>query len=166
MRKFLDFYGLACAAGIAYTMWLGYGAGATGELSRHAISGIAAAAAAVLGLTILMFYFIATGSVIRKAAQAGLMDIKPYEKTRRFKMIIFPPTFTLILIFSAIPALGAAYEVGKIPLLYHQMFVWGAFFGFAGTFLKARGLVRENGAIWLEAVRATIKADKEKKEKA
>ncbi|VAX22111.1 hypothetical protein MNBD_NITROSPINAE01-983 [hydrothermal vent metagenome] len=165
MRKFLDFYNLVCVAGIAYTIWLGYGAGATGELGRHAISGIVAAIASVLGLTILMFYFIATGSVIKKVVQAGLVDIKLYDKTRRFKMIVFPPTFALILIFSAIPALGAAYEVGKIPLIYHQVLVWGAFFGYIGTYLKARGFVSENGAIWLEAVKASIKADKEKKGK-
>jgi len=163
MAKFLYLYLAFNLVFILAALGLGYMAGlAPGFFPAHALVGVLSSLSAILNLTILMFYFISTGSVVKNAAVDQLVDADDYYRTRKFKASVFPWIMLSIISLLAAPILGAAYDTGKIPFWLHRMAGWEALAVLGVTASLSRKLLHENKDIFERAIEA-VNADVDKR---
>lgn len=150
-------------AAVAVSLALGYMASAgVHGVERHFLAGLFVVLSCLLWAAIVMFYFIYTGSAIKRTAARGLIAESDYRTTRRFKAHVFPWLLVVMAIFTVIPYLGAAAMVGQTPGWGHSAVSWCALivFGYAGWLSK--GALTENERILTNAVEA-VNAEIEKR---
>jgi len=99
-----------------------------------------------------MFYFIGTGSMVKEAALKKVVEPEDYHATRKFKGKLFPLTCGGILFLMAIPVLGAGYDAGKMPLIYHSLGAWLTLAVYYFVLTKIRELLIDNEVIVSRAV--------------
>lgn len=155
MTLLLKLFGVPSAAAILTAIGSGYLINGIGHLERHVLIGLIATLVALFWLVVTMFYFIATGSQIRQAAQEGLLKVDLYKRTREFKKMLFPWIMTSIVLLIITPIAGAATDAGKAPALYHHILAWAALSFYLMTIKKTFGLARENRAIFTKALIAS-----------
>ena len=78
--------------------------------------------------TLIMFYFIGSGTAIKKEVIDSKIDTSIYEKIKKTKMILFPHlTFNMLIIGLAFILIGAV-DTGSISSFYQiSLFVIGYF---------------------------------------
>ena len=159
MAKFLELFGVLSVASVAASFALGYASSAGAvETGTHMAVGFVAALLSILWVSVVMFYFIYTGSAIKKAAAVGLADSRSYQRSKEFKKKLFPLMMLAVVVFIFLPFLGASHDIGKYPLLYHTLCAWGALALDFGLLAVARRLLRENDLLFLDVVKAVDRA--------
>lgn len=155
MARFLNIYAAFNVAVAAVSLGMGYlaSAGAYG-VEGHFLAGLFAVLSCILWAAIVMFYFIYTGSAIKRTAAAKLIADSDYRATRRFKSSVFPWLIAVIALFTVIPYLGLAAFVGQLPEWGHHAAVWAALIVFAHTARKTGLALGENEKILMNAVEA------------
>ena len=106
--------------------------------------------------TLIMFYFIGSGTAIKKNIQTTGISTGIYDKVKQTKMKLFPHlTFNMIFI-GTVFILGGAVQIGRIGGWLHGLLFDLAFLHFIyTTFLEHRGF-KENVELISEL--ATIQA--------
>ena len=64
--------------------------------------------------TLIMFYFIGSGTAIKKEVSQSDFPINTYEKVKKTKMILFPHLTLNMFLFGIIFVLGGAVETGSV----------------------------------------------------
>ena len=100
--------------------------------------------------TLIMFYFIGSGTAIKKAIIESNIINLPYEKIKRSKMIIFPHlTLNMIIIGTAFILIGAV-DTGSISAQIQSIIFIIGFIHFLYT-IKVQHLVfKENISVLLD----------------
>ena len=104
--------------------------------------------------TLVMFYFIGSGTAIKKTIASLSIETDGYEKVKKTKMLLFPH-LTLNMVFIGIVfILGGAVQTGSVAGWIHGLLFDLAFFHFLyTTILQHRGF-KENveiiGALSME----------------
>ena len=94
--------------------------------------------------TLIMFYFIGSGTAIKKAIQAGGMNTNLYEKVKKTKMKLFPHLTLNIVFIGTVFIIGGAVQMGSLKGWVHGILFDLAFIHFIYTvFLQHRGF-KEN----------------------
>jgi H+/gluconate symporter-like permease len=160
MVTFLNWFGRLCAAAVGLAILLGYLSSLMSfDLTYHVLVGLVAALASILSLSLVMFYFIATGKHIKEAATQNLVDAEDYYRTRRFKAILFPLVMVAIALLIVAPVLGAAYDAKKLELFYHSLASWATFGLLVFAVIKIKAMLVENKIYFdktVEAVNADV----------
>ena len=94
--------------------------------------------------TLIMFYFIGSGTAIKKSIKLGGGEPSLYEKVKKTKMILFPHLTMNMLFIGTIFILGGAVQTGSVPGWMHGLLFDLAFIHFLYvTILQHRGF-KEN----------------------
>jgi|TARA_B100001964_G_scaffold58426_1_gene66237 hypothetical protein len=106
--------------------------------------------------TLIMFYFIGSGTAIKKTIQISNLDTKLYDKIKKTKMKLFPH-LTLNMIFVGIVfILGGAVQTGIMSGWIHGILFNLSFLHFMYTTLLQHNGFKENVAIISELANYTI----------
>jgi hypothetical protein len=155
MRPFLNLLGLAGVLGVTGALVSGYLAGfGFATPSTHIGWGLIAPIAPMLAFSITLFYFIATGQVVREAVSKGFATRDDYDATRGFKAKLFPWIVGAMVALMAAPLSGAAFDTGKIPRFAHAAIAWGSLAVLWYAWWKAVSILQENSAILIKTGRA------------
>ena len=80
-----------------------------------------------------MFYFIASGTAIKKEIMKTQINTMVYEKVKKTKMILFPHlTFNILLLGTAFVLIGAV-DTGAMSSLIQKLLFFVGFFHFLFT---------------------------------
>ena len=94
--------------------------------------------------TLIMFYFIGSGTAIKKTIQAGSMNANLYDNVKKTKMKLFPHLTLNMIFIGVVFILGGAVQTGRIESWIHGLLFNLAFIHFIYTsFLQHRGF-KEN----------------------
>ena len=94
--------------------------------------------------TLIMFYFIGTGSAIKKSIDPKRSQTGLYEKVKKTKMLLFPHLTMNMVLVGIIFILGGAVQTGSVAGWLHGLLFDLAFFHFLYiTVLQHRGF-KEN----------------------
>ena len=94
--------------------------------------------------TLVMFYFIGSGTAIKKTIKLGSADPNLYEKVKKTKMILFPHLTMNMIFVGIVFILGGAVQTGSISGWVHGLLFDLAFIHFLYvTVLQHRGF-KEN----------------------
>ncbi len=124
------------------------------DLNTHVLIGLVGALSGILCMSMILFYFIGTGSVAKKAAIAKLLSLEEYQRTKKMKGILFPILMGVVAILMMTPMLGAGYHAGKMDLTWHHAMAWISLFATFGALWKARSLMGENRVIFDKSLTA------------
>ena len=69
--------------------------------------------------TLIMFYFIGSGTAIKKTIQISNLDTKLYDKIKKTKMKLFPHLTLNMVFMGTVFILGGAVQTGRISGLFH-----------------------------------------------
>ncbi len=159
MYYFLKILGPFTGGALLVAVGLGYMVEGQKWFGEHLLFGLFASLAAILTLVMFLFYFIATGSTVKEAAQKKLIDIELYRRSRKFKGKLFPWLSVAILILMVSPIMGAAYDAGKTPIWIHEAISIVACALYLLTLFKVGAKIPENQEIYVEAVMALDKME-------
>lgn len=154
MVTFLHSLALLFGAGLGLAIILGYLVGWQVEITSHVLTGIIAALGGILVFSLDMFYLIATGSHVKNAAIRKLVPAEDYYRTRRFKGVLFPLFLLLMTLLIVTPVFGAAYDAGKMVLLYHVIGAWVTLALYLFILIKTGKVLKENYVIFNRTVEA------------
>ena len=94
--------------------------------------------------TLVMFYFIGSGTAIKKSIKMGGGDPALYEKVKKTKMILFPHLTMNMIFIGIVFILGGAVQTGSVAGWIHGLLFDLAFIHFLYvTILQHRGF-KEN----------------------
>ena len=94
--------------------------------------------------TLVMFYFIGSGSAIKKSINSERSQKGLYEKVKRTKMLLFPHLTMNMVLVGVVFILGGAVQTGSMAGWVHGILFDLAFFHFLyTTILQHRGF-KEN----------------------
>ena len=94
--------------------------------------------------TLIMFYFIGSGTAIKKTIQTGGMNTNLYDNVKKTKMKLFPHLTLNMIFMGTVFILGGAVQTGIISGWIHGLLFDLAFIHFMyTTFLQHRGF-KEN----------------------
>ncbi|MBC8256341.1 MAG: hypothetical protein H8E85_03450 [Candidatus Marinimicrobia bacterium] len=94
--------------------------------------------------TLIMFYFIGSGTAIKKTIKLGSADPTLYEKVKKTKMILFPHLTMNMIFVGIVFILGGAVQTGSVSGWIHGLLFDLAFIHFLYvTILQHRGF-KEN----------------------
>ena len=94
--------------------------------------------------TLIMFYFIGSGTAIKKSINSERNQIGLYEKVKRTKMLLFPHLTMNMVLVGVVFILGGAVQTGSVASWIHGLLFILAFFHFLyTTVLQHRGF-KEN----------------------
>ena len=94
--------------------------------------------------TLIMFYFIGSGTAIKKTIQIGGKNTKLYENVKKTKMKLFPHLTFNIVFIGTVFIMGGAVQTGRLPGWIHGILFDLAFIHFIYTaFLQHCGF-KEN----------------------
>jgi hypothetical protein len=94
--------------------------------------------------TLVMFYFIGSGTAIKKSIKMGGGDPALYEKVKKTKMILFPHLTMNMIFIGIVFILGGAVQTGRVAGWIHGLLFDLAFIHFLYvTILQHRGF-KEN----------------------
>ena len=106
--------------------------------------------------TLVMFYFIGSGTAIKKTIQSRGIDADLYEQVKKTKMKLFPHLTLNIVFIGTVFILGGAVQTGRISSWIHGLLFDLAFIHFMyTTFLQHRGF-KENVKIIGELANSNI----------
>ena len=80
--------------------------------------------------TLIMFYFIGSGTAIKKSIKMGGGEPNLYEKVKKTKMILFPHLTMNMLFVGIVFIIGGAVQTGSIPGWMHGLLFDLAFIHF------------------------------------
>ena len=69
--------------------------------------------------TLIMFYFIGSGTAIKKTIQTGGMESNLYDHVKKTKMKLFPHLTLNMVFMGTVFILGGAVQTGRISGLFH-----------------------------------------------
>lgn len=149
MGRFLQGWALACALLLAVVTASGFLVPAPFDADLHMLLGYVGTIAVLFSHTISMFYFIGTGSAVKKAATElaarGDRSMVPlWEQTKAFKNGLFPIQMMAMLVVMAASILGAAALTGALPAWVHLALELGAVPVNLVALLRTSKLVGEN----------------------
>ena len=94
--------------------------------------------------TLIMFYFIGSGTAIKKTIQTGNMKTNLYDNVKKTKMKLFPHLTLNMVFIGTVFILGGAVQTGRMSGWLHGLLFDLAFIHFIYTsFLQHRGF-KEN----------------------
>ena len=94
--------------------------------------------------TLIMFYFIASGTAIKKEIMKTQIETAAYEKVKKTKMLLFPHLTMNMVLIGIVFILGGAVQTGSVAGWIHGLLFDLAFFHFLyTTVLQHRGF-KEN----------------------
>ena len=94
--------------------------------------------------TLVMFYFIGSGTAIKKTIASLSMKTDGYEKVKKTKMLLFPHLTMNMVFVGLVFILGGAVQTGSVAGWIHGLLFDFAFFHFLyTTVLQHRGF-KEN----------------------
>ena len=97
--------------------------------------------------TLVMFYFIGSGTAIKKTIQTGCMNTKLYDNVKKMKMKLFPHLTLNMIFIGTVFILGGAVQTGRIAGWIHGLLFDLAFIHFFyTTYLQHLGF-KENVVI-------------------
>ena len=112
--------------------------------ASHAQFGLLAAVFYMFTETLVMFYFIGSGTAIKKTIASLSIETDGYEKVKKTKMLLFPHLTMNIVFVGVISILGGAVQTGSVAGWIHGLLFDLAFFHFLyTTVLQHRGF-KEN----------------------
>ena len=97
--------------------------------------------------TLIMFYFIGTGTAIKKTIQIADLDTSLYDKVKKTKMKLFPHLTLNMILIGAVFILGGAVQTGRIGIWVHGMLFDLAFIHLIYTTLLEHRGFKENVAL-------------------
>ena len=71
--------------------------------------------------TLIMFYFIGSGTAIKKAIIKGNMNTNLYDNVKKTKMKLFPHLTLNMIFIGTVFILGGAVQTGRIPGWIHGL---------------------------------------------
>ena len=80
--------------------------------------------------TLIMFYFIGTGSAIKKSIDSEWEQAGLYEKVKKTKMLLFPHLTINMVLIGVVFILGGAVQTGSFSGWIHGLLFDLAFFHF------------------------------------
>ena len=108
VARILGFLFLASLVALGFATWQGYGVGA--DASAHIRFALFTIVIVLFTQTMTLFYFVGTGSRIKKVAQRFGLDRTLVDRTRVFKARLFPwLTFTPLVTMAAFIVGGGAH---------------------------------------------------------
>lgn len=164
MITFLNRFGFLVAVTLALAIGAGYMTPGVVDLNTHVLIGLSGALAGILCLCLILFYFIGTGSVAKKAAKASLLSMEEYNRTRKMKGVLFPILMGGVAILMVTPMLGAGYHAGKMELTWHHALAWLSLVATLGALWKAKSMMAENWDIFKKSLDA-VNAEAERRDK-
>jgi len=94
--------------------------------------------------TLVMFYFIGSGTAIKKTIASLRVKTDGYDKVKKTKMLLFPHLTMNMIFVGIVFILGGAVQTGNVPGWIHGLLFNLAFFHFLyTTVLQHRGF-KEN----------------------
>ena len=94
--------------------------------------------------TLVMFYFIGSGTAIKKTIASLSIETDGYEKVKKTKMLLFPHMTLNMVFVGVVFILGGAVQTGSVAGWIHGLLFALAFFHFLyTTVLQHRGF-KEN----------------------
>ena len=100
--------------------------------------------------TLIMFFFIGSGTAIKKEVTQSNIPTSAYNKVKRTKMILFPHlTFNMLLV-GVVFILGGAVQTGFISGMVHGVLFIITFFHFLYTILVQHIGFKENVDLVIE----------------
>jgi hypothetical protein len=94
--------------------------------------------------TLVMFYFIGSGTAIKKTIASLSIETDGYEKVKKTKMILFPHLTLNMVLVGVVFIIGGAVQTGSVAGWIHGLLFDLAFFHFLyTTMLQHRGF-KEN----------------------
>ena len=106
--------------------------------------------------TLIMFYFIGTGTAIKKTIQMSCLDTSLYDNIIKTKMKLFPHLTLNMVLVGIVFILGGAVQTGRISGWIHGMLFNLTFLHFMYTTLLQHNGFKENVAIISELANYTI----------
>ena len=100
--------------------------------------------------TLIMFYFIGSGTAIKKEVTQSGVPANTYEKVKRTKMNLFPHLTLNMLLVGIVFILGGAVETGAISGIAHGILFIITFFHFIYTILVQHTGFKENIDVVIE----------------
>ena len=108
--------------------------------------------------TLIMFYFIASGTAIKKEIIKNKIKTSSYEKVKKTKMVLFPHlTLNILLLGTAFILIGAV-DVGAVSSIIQSTLFMIAFFHFLFTIRIQHIGFKENINIIIELAELNNKA--------
>ena len=100
--------------------------------------------------TLVMFYFIGSGTAIKKSIEPGSVQADLYKKVKKTKMLLFPHLTLNMIVVGTVFILGGAVQTGSLAGWIHGLLFDLAFLHFLyTTILQHRGF-KENVEILIE----------------
>ena len=94
--------------------------------------------------TLIMFYFIGSGTAIKKTIQTGGMNTNLYEDVKKTKMKLFPHLTLNMIFIGTVFILGGAVQTGIIAGWFHGLIFILAFIHFIYIIVLQHRGFREN----------------------
>ena len=112
--------------------------------ASHAQFALLAAVFYMFTETLVMFYFIGSGTAIKKTIASLRVKTDGYDKVKKTKMLLFPHLTMNMIFVGIVFILGGAVQTGNVPGWIHGLLFNLAFFHFLyTTVLQHRGF-KEN----------------------
>ena len=110
--------------------------------------------------TLIMFYFIGSGTAIKKTIQTGSMNANLYDNVKKTKMKLFPHLTINMIFIGIVFILGGAVQTGRLAGWMHGLLFDLAFIHFIYTaFLQHHGFKDNVEIIGKLAKDKTVAAD-------
>ena len=93
----------------------------TSFLSAHIMLGVLASLLALFSVVITMFYFIGTAKAVEEGVRDYELDRRYYEMTLKYKKKYFPVMTVSLLVYIALPSVGAAVSANYLASWYHEI---------------------------------------------
>lgn len=116
-------------------------------LSTHIILGLLGSLLALFSVVITMFYFIGTGSAVKEGVQDYELDQRYYQMTLKYKKKFFPVMTLSLIVYIALPAVGAAVTVDYLGPGLHRMVAYLTFVTHAYITYKGWEFIFENDRV-------------------
>ncbi len=100
--------------------------------------------------TLIMFYFIGSGTAIKKSIQSSGRGIESYEKVKKGKMLLFPHLTLNMVLVGTVFILGGAVQTGSVSGWIHGILFIISFIHFLYTILLEHRGFKDNIDILVE----------------
>lgn len=120
-------------------------------ISVHFTLGVVASVLCLFSVVITMFYFIGTGRAVKDSVKDYGLDRRYYQMILKYKRKYFPVMTLALVIYIALPTLGAAAQAKYIAPGFHGLFSYITLVTHAFVCYQGWGYIFEN-----ERVVATV----------
>ena len=112
--------------------------------ASHAQFGLLVAVFYMFTETLVMFYFIGSGTAIKKTIASINVETDAYEKVKKTKMLLFPHLTMNMVFIGIVFILGGAVQTGSVAGWIHGLFFDIAFLHFVYTTVLQHHGFKEN----------------------